>query len=139
MWTSAAGRLRWTDSVEALIGRSGHLHVMGTVLTNPAAWSIIERAADVIRDRGGSISLDPNLRKELKADAETERRFATMIAMSDLLLPSGEELERAAGLDAALFSRMVTSDLLAAGDAALEARLKKIEDWNTSIKQGLPE
>lgn len=98
MWTSAAGRIAWTDPVAALIGRSGHLHVMGTVLTYPAAWTVIERAAHVIRDRGGSISLDPNLRKELKADAETERRFAAMVAMSDLLLPSGEELERAAGV-----------------------------------------
>ena len=26
----------------------------------------------------------------------------------------------------------------AKGDAALEARLKKIEDWNRSIQQGLP-
>ena len=39
----------------------------------PGAWEIIERAAAVIKGRGGSISLDPNLRKELKDDGETER------------------------------------------------------------------
>ena len=105
MWTSAAGRIGWTDAVAALIGRSGHLHVMGTVLSTPGAWEIIERAAGIIKGRGGSVSLDPNLRKELKDDGETERRFAAMVAMSDLLLPSGDELERAAGVageDAAL-------------------------------------
>ena len=98
MWTSAAARIGWTEAVAALVGRSGHLHVMGTVLARPSAWEIIERAAAVIKGRGGSISLDPNLRKEIKADDETERRFATMVGMSDLLLPSGEELERAAGV-----------------------------------------
>jgi fructokinase len=96
MWTSAAGRIGWTDAVAALVGRSGHLHVMGTVLSTPGAWEIIERAAAVIKGRGGSISLDPNLRKELQDDGETGRRFAAMVAMSDLLLPSSDELERAA-------------------------------------------
>jgi sugar/nucleoside kinase (ribokinase family) len=93
---SAAARIGWTDRVEALINRAGHLHVMGTVLAMPGAWEIIERAAGIIKGRGGSISLDPNLRKELKGDDETEKRFAALIRMSDLLLPSGEELERAA-------------------------------------------
>jgi fructokinase len=105
MWTSAAARIGWTDPVAALVARAGHLHVMGTVLSQPGAWQIIERAAGIIKRRGGSISLDPNLRKEIRGDDETERRFAAMVAMSDLLLPSGEELERAAGVageDAAL-------------------------------------
>ena len=95
---SAAARIGWTPAVEALVGRAGHLHVMGTVLAMPGAWEIIERAAAIIRARGGSVSLDPNLRKELQGDAETEQRFAALVAMSDLLLPSGGELERAAGV-----------------------------------------
>lgn len=94
---SAAARLGWTDRVGALIDRAGHLHVMGTVLAMPGAWEIIERAAGIIKGHGGSLSLDPNLRKELKGDDETGKRFAALIKMSDLLLPSGEELERAAG------------------------------------------
>lgn len=94
---SAAARIGWTARVEALINRAGHLHVMGTALAMPGAWQIIERAAAIIKGRGGSMSLDPNLRKELKADDQTEKRFAMLVEMSDLLLPSGEELERAAG------------------------------------------
>ena len=99
MWTSAAGQVRWTNAVDALVNRAGHLHVMGTLLSMSAMWGIIERAAGIIKSRGGSISLDPNLRKELKYDEETERRFAKMVEMSDLLLPSGEELKRAAGVN----------------------------------------
>jgi tagatose kinase len=94
---SAAARIGWTAQVEALINRAGHLHVMGTVLAMPGAWEIIERAAVIIKDRRGSVSLDPNLRKELKTDDRTEKRFAALIEMSDLLLPSAGELERAAG------------------------------------------
>ncbi len=112
MWTSAAARFEWTDAVEALIARAGHLHVMGTVLAEAGPSAIIERAAERIKARGGTVSLDPNLRKELRADDAVARRFSAIIALADLLLPSGEELERAAGVtgeDAAV------AELLAGG------------------------
>ena len=95
--TSAAARFGLSDAVRALIDRAGHLHVMGTALSMPAARMVIEHAAPRIKARGGSLSVDPNLRKELARDAETEALFKRLIALSDLLLPSGEELERAAG------------------------------------------
>lgn len=47
---------------------------------------------------GGSISLDPNLRKELAHDDRAEVLFAWLVETADLLLPSGDELFRAAGL-----------------------------------------
>ncbi|NVK35067.1 MAG: sugar kinase [Rhodobacteraceae bacterium] len=98
MWTSAAGSLAWTEAVEALVLRSGHLHVMGTLLGQASVWPLIERAAELIKARGGSISLDPNVRKELKADAEFGERFERMVGLSDLLLPSGDEVFITAGL-----------------------------------------
>ena len=96
---SAAARFGWTDAVAALIGRSGHLHVMGSALSMPSACDVIDRAVDIIKGRGGTLSVDPNIRKELKLDAATEQRFSGLVARADLLLPSGEELERAAGVD----------------------------------------
>lgn len=98
MWTSAAGNLSWTPEVEAVVERAGHLHVMGTSLAQENVWRIIERASQIIKARGGTISLDPNMRKELRSDAETEVRFARIVALTDLLLPSGAELYLAAGL-----------------------------------------
>ena len=98
LWTSAAGRLDWSEAVAALVARAGHLHVMGTLLGQPAIWPLIERAAGIIRQRGGSISLDPNMRKELQADAGAAARVAAMVRMTDLLLPSDDELFLAAGL-----------------------------------------
>lgn len=95
---SAAARIDWTAPVEALINRAGHLHVMDTALIMPGVNAIIERAAAIITGRGGSLSLDPNLRKELKVNAQTEKRFAALVEMSNVVLPSGDELMRAAGV-----------------------------------------
>jgi sugar/nucleoside kinase (ribokinase family) len=96
---SAAARLEWTPQVEALIARSGHIHVMGTVFASPAAWDITERAIPLIKARGGTLSLDPNLRKELLAYGQTEERFAALVDKADLLLPSDRELFLAAGVE----------------------------------------
>lgn len=98
MWTSAAGRIGWTKAVEAVVARAGHLHVMGTLLVRQEVWEVIERALPVIKARGGSVSLDPNLRKELGADADAASRLAAMVKAADLILPSGDELYIAAGL-----------------------------------------
>lgn len=94
---SAAARFGFDDKVRKLIGSTGHLHIMGTALSMPSAVEVIDRAVDIVKARGGSISVDPNIRKELKLDAATEQRFANLIAATDLLLPSSEELDRAAG------------------------------------------
>ncbi|TCV60017.1 sugar kinase [Neorhizobium sp. S3-V5DH] len=94
---SAAAKIDLTSAARALIDRSGHLHVMGTALAIPGAAEIIEHAVTVIKGRGGSISFDPNVRKELLGDTETRTRFAGLVDIADLILPSGEELFVAAG------------------------------------------
>ncbi len=97
--TSAAARFGWSDVVGNLVHRAGHLHVMGSALSVPSAREVIDKAVGIVKARGGTLSVDPNIRKELKLDEATERRFAELIAAADLLLPSGEELERAAGVE----------------------------------------
>jgi sugar/nucleoside kinase (ribokinase family) len=96
---SAAALVTLTDEAKALFARAGHLHVMGTAFAIPGVWEILEYAIGVIKQRGGSISLDPNLRKELLQHGQTQERFARLIALADLILPSGEELFVAAGAD----------------------------------------
>ena len=119
--TSAAAQFGWTSTVETLVNRSGHIHIMGSALSMPSAWDVIEKAINVIKAREGTVSLDPNLRKELKYDAETEARFARIVGMSDLLLPSGEELELAAGVD---------------GEEAAVARLFELGVKEIALKRG---
>ena len=96
---SAASRFGWTKHVINIIESAGHLHIMGSALSMPSAVEVIDMAVTVVKKRGGSISVDPNIRKELKLDAATEKRFVSLVSMADLLLPSGEELERASGVD----------------------------------------
>lgn len=95
---SAAARFGWSPDVSDLISRSGHLHVMGSALSVQSAREVIDKAVDIVKARGGTLSVDPNIRKELQLDEDTERRFSRLVAAADLLLPSGEELERAAGV-----------------------------------------
>ena len=132
MWTSAAGRIVWSDPVEALVARAGHLHVMGTLLVRHEVWDLIERAAGRIKARGGTVSLDPNLRKELRADGDLARRFAQMVAMSDMVLPSGDELHLAAGLDPSTGEAAALDRLFELGVA--EVALKRGAAGSSSIR-----
>ncbi len=94
---SAAARIEWTAAAEALVNRAGHLHVMGTAVASAASWACIERAVGVIRRRGGTLSLDPNFRKELLSQGQVRARLDRLVAMADLVLPSGDELALIAG------------------------------------------
>ena len=120
---SAAALIEWTQQVERLVNRAGHLHIMGTVFTMPSAWDVAKRAAEIIKARGGSLSLDPNLRKELLAHGQTRERLEQLVQMSDLILPSGDELALAAGIDderaavQSLFQRGVREIVVKRGNA----------------------
>jgi sugar/nucleoside kinase (ribokinase family) len=95
---SAAGHIRLTDQARTLIDRAGHLHVMGSAFAIPGIGPIVLEGLRAVRARGGSVSLDPNLRKELLSSGQGREAFDTVLAEADLLLPSGEELFAAAGV-----------------------------------------
>lgn len=118
---SAAAVFDLSTPVADVIGRAGHIHVMGSALTMPGARGMIEDAVQAIKQRGGSVSVDPNLRKELKIDPQTRDLFDRLVAQADLLLPSGEELELAAGVS---------------GEAAAIARLFDLGVREIALKRG---
>lgn len=66
---SAAARFGWADAVRDLIGRAGHLHVMGSALSMPSAITRerTRRAAScgITRCRTGSAITGPRLRRRL--------------------------------------------------------------------------
>lgn len=120
--TSAAALIGPTEAALALFDRAGHLHVMGTAFAIPGAWELMQTAMAKVRARGGSVSFDPNLRKELLGLGQTGERFGQMINAADLLLPSGDELFVAAGVEgeaeavAALIARGIGEIALKRGD-----------------------
>lgn len=120
---SAAARLELTASARALISRAGHLHIMGTAFAIPVVADMLDEALATVRSNGGSVSVDPNMRKELLQHGQTAERFARAIDSADLLLPSGEELFLAAGVECseeaaveALFARGVAEIALKRGE-----------------------
>jgi sugar/nucleoside kinase (ribokinase family) len=71
---------------------------MGSTLSIAGLKEIVAYAAKAVRTRGGSTSFDPNVRKELMYGADGAQ-FAGLVDDADLLLPSGDELLAAAGVD----------------------------------------
>ena len=120
---SAAGLVSLTAQARALLARAGHIHVMGSAFAIPHLWTMLQEAIPIVRARGGSVSLDPNLRKELLSQGQMRDRLALVVGQSNLLLPSGDELFLAAGVEGeeaavtSLFARGVSEVVLKRGDA----------------------
>lgn len=95
---SAAGRISLTAEARHLADGAGHLHVMGSALSISGLKEIVAYASRSVRARGGSTSFDPNVRKEL-IDGADGAQFSGLVDNADLLLPSGDELLAAAGVD----------------------------------------
>ena len=89
---SANGRLRWTDSARAQLDDADHLHVVGSSLGTPAIAEAVLTAIDSIKRRGGSISFDPNIRREMLQTPGFRSTLDEVLRRTDLFLPSGDEL-----------------------------------------------
>ena len=89
---SAAGATAATPAAEHLIDGAHHLHIMGSSLSTPKIVELALTAASRIHRRGGTVSFDPNLRKEVLATPGTRETMEQVLAITDLFLPSGSEL-----------------------------------------------
>ncbi|TIO05763.1 sugar kinase [Mesorhizobium sp.] len=97
MRDSAAGRIVATPEARAVLAEAGHLHVMGSGLPVPAVFAMIRDAIPAIKARGGTVSFDPNIRVEMLRDPAGKAAFQTVLAATDIFLPSGEELSLFSG------------------------------------------
>lgn len=89
---SASGNLHETEAVKNLVATADHIHVMGTSLSSQEFVAFNLKAAKAIRARGGTVSFDPNLRKEMLEAPGVADAMASFIALTDLYLPSDAEL-----------------------------------------------
>ena len=89
---SACGQLNKNVATNKLLANAKHLHIMGSSLTSQIFIDFNLEAAQSIKSRGGTISFDPNIRKELLSYSDLSNSIEKFIDMSDLLLPSGDEL-----------------------------------------------
>lgn len=89
---SAAGHTRITAEGRALLDGCGHLHVMGSSLFSPPLIDAAGQAVRHIKARGGTVSFDPNIRKEMLAIPGMREALGAMLRQCDVFLPSGPEL-----------------------------------------------
>ena len=89
---SACGHIGPSAEADALLSSAGHFHVMGSSLSSDALVAMNLDAARAVKARGGTVSLDPNLRKEMLDRPGLRNAMAQVLELADLFLPSGEEL-----------------------------------------------
>ncbi|MEI2297293.1 tagatose kinase [Ensifer sp. MJa1] len=89
---SACGTIRLDDAARALVRRCTHLHVMGSSLYAPSVVESIIAAIEIIKSAGGTVSFDPNLRPEILDSPGMREALQTVLAKTDVFLPSGQEL-----------------------------------------------
>lgn len=113
---SACGALPKGAAMEAMLNSADHLHVMGSSLSSPDIIAFNIAAARAVRERGGTVSFDPNLRKEILGAPGVAEAMRTVLSLTDLFLPSGEESTL---LTAAQTSEGAVEELLASGIRAV--------------------
>jgi sugar/nucleoside kinase (ribokinase family) len=89
---SANGLLVWSEAAKAVVEAAGHLHITGSSLGTPAIAEVILSAIPLVRQKGGTISFDPNVRSELLRAPGLRSQFERILSATDLFLPSDSEL-----------------------------------------------
>lgn len=70
----------------------GHLHVMGSSLFSFRIIDATKKAIEIVKGQGGSISFDPNVRKEMLRIPEMRDALRYVLEFTDIFLPSGHEV-----------------------------------------------
>lgn len=89
---SANGQIGLTEAAKAVIASAGHLHVMGSSLVSPGIIDAVLFALEQVKARGGTVSFDPNIRKEMLGFAGLREALDKVLAQTDLFMPSGPEV-----------------------------------------------
>jgi sugar/nucleoside kinase (ribokinase family) len=113
---SACGQTRITDAGRALLERCRHFHVMGSSLFSQSLIEAAETAVEQVRQAGGTVSFDPNVRKEMLDLPGMRAALEWMLDRCDLFLPSGPELTL---LTAAGSEQGAIEEILARGPSAI--------------------
>jgi len=95
---AAAGQVPKADP--AYLGQAAFLHICGSSLSvSERMRQLCYQACDTVREAGGHISFDPNLRPELLGGEEALREVcAPVLAAAHAVLPSGREAELLSGV-----------------------------------------
>ncbi|MFO6296657.1 sugar kinase [Rahnella selenatireducens] len=93
MPNSACGLLSADHIDESLLRRCKHFHIMGSSLFSFRLIDAMRKAIEIVKSQGGTVSFDPNIRKEMLNIPEMSQAFEYILDYTDFFLPSDGELE----------------------------------------------
>jgi sugar/nucleoside kinase (ribokinase family) len=89
---SAAAQLKPDDIDPAYVRGAAFVHITGSALSmNESVRQACYKAVKVVKDAGGRVSFDPNIRPELLGIDRVREIVGPVMEVCDLLLPSGAE------------------------------------------------
>jgi sugar/nucleoside kinase (ribokinase family) len=89
---SAAGLLEVGAAAAKLLADADHVHVMGSSLFSDRAIEAALSAVETVKAKGGTVSFDPNIRREIMQASAMREALDKVLAQTDVFLPSGGEL-----------------------------------------------
>lgn len=89
---SACSAIGMTPAAEKLIESADHLHIMGSALFSEGIVAAIHEATIRIKAKGGTVSFDPNIRKEMLNLPGMREALSHALENTDLFMPSGPEI-----------------------------------------------
>lgn len=97
---AASGKI-YEDQVDSdYLSKVKYLHLMGSSLSiNEECRRVCYKAARVVKNAGGKISFDPNLRPELLGIEKIREISEPILSSCEVVLPSGEEAKMLAGIE----------------------------------------
>lgn len=89
---SAAGRFELDAQHAERLSECRYFHVMGSSLTTDKAIEILLGMVRRVKEKGGKVSFDPNIRAELMALDATREAILTLVKLCDIFLPSEADI-----------------------------------------------
>jgi len=89
---SASAHLCVANIREDLLKDCRHFHVMGSSLFSFRIIEAMKKVIETVKGHGGTVSFDPNIRKEMLRIPEMREALDFILDYTDVFLPSGHEV-----------------------------------------------
>ncbi len=89
---SASAQLSVANLRDDLLANCVNFHVMGSSLFSFRIIEAMKRAIETVKSNGGTVSFDPNIRKEMLRIPEMRDALDFILDYTDVFLPSGHEV-----------------------------------------------
>lgn len=89
---SASAQLTAEHVSQSGLKDCAHFHVMGSSLFSFRIVDAMKKAIEIVKRQGGTVSFDPNIRKEMLRIPEMREALRFILELTDTFMPSGNEV-----------------------------------------------